>query len=292
MKAIVFGEIIWDIYPDERVIGGAAFNFGAHLAHLGDEVYLLGAVGRDALGESALDEMRRHGVRTDRMQINSFPTGACTVTLNEEKIPSYRVHANVAYDHVTLTDGDIDAVRALDADMLYFNTLCQRGEQSRAALRRLVESVPFAERFCDVNLRVDCFDVDSLDYCLSHATTVKVSDEEAHFIYDLGLLTNTHLPFAEALVERYPNLRLVLYTLGKEGSLVYEAASGRTVSSGKPRPVQVVSTVGAGDCYGASFLHAYLMDGRIEPAVSLATERSRFVVSRQEAVPFEEGETV
>lgn len=288
MKAIVFGEIIWDVYPEESVIGGAAFNFGAHMAHLGDEVYLLSAVGSDSLGEAAMGELARHGVRDELMQTNSYPTGACTVTLNAEKIPSYHVHTNVAYDHIALTEKTVSRVRAIGAEMIYLNTLCQRGAESRAALHALLESVPFDECFCDVNLRTDCFDADSLKYCLSHATTVKVSDEEAHFIYELGLLEQTDVPFEKALVERYPNLRLVLYTKGGEGSLVYEAASGKTYESGKPKPVRVVSTVGAGDCYGASFLHAYLANGDIENAIALATERSGFVVSQRAAVPFEQ----
>ena len=49
MKAIVFGEIIWDIYSEEKVIGGAPFNFSAHLSHLGCEAYLISAVGEDDL---------------------------------------------------------------------------------------------------------------------------------------------------------------------------------------------------------------------------------------------------
>jgi fructokinase len=287
MKAIVFGEIIWDVYPDQSVIGGAAFNFGAHMAHLGDEVYLLSAVGSDSLGEAAMGELARHGVRDELMQTNSYPTGACTVTLNAEKIPSYHVHGNVAYDHIKLTDREIEKIVKTGADLIYFNTLCQRGEASRRALRTLMGAVNVRERFCDVNLRTDCFDADSLGYCLSHATTVKVSDEEAHFIYELGLLEKSDLPFERALAARYPNLRLVLYTLGGDGSRVYEAASGKTYESGKPKPVRVVSTVGAGDCYGASFLHAYLANGDIENAIALATERSGFVVSQTAAVPFE-----
>ncbi len=292
MKAIVFGEVIWDVYPDQSVIGGAAFNFGAHMAHLGDEVYLLSAVGADALGEAAMGELARHGVRTDLMQTNGFSTGACTVTLNEEKIPSYHVHANVAYDHIALTEETVARARAIGAEMIYLNTLCQRGAESRAALRALLEAVPFDECFCDVNLRTDCFDRESLGYCLSHATTVKVSDEEAHFLYEMGLLEKSDLPFEQALAARYPNLCLVLYTLGGEGSRVYEAASGKTYESGKPKPVRVVSTVGAGDCYGASFMHSYLANGNIENAIALATERSGFVVSQTAAVPYEREETV
>ena len=73
---------------------------------------------------------------------------------------------------------------------------------------------------------------------------------------------------------------------------MYETASGKTYESGKPKPVRVVSTVGAGDCYGASFMHSYLANSDLEKAIALATERSAFVVSQTAAVPFEQEGTV
>ena len=32
MNCIVYGEVLWDVYPDKSVIGGAPFNFAAHLS--------------------------------------------------------------------------------------------------------------------------------------------------------------------------------------------------------------------------------------------------------------------
>ena len=63
MKLISFGEVLWDIYPDGKCIGGAPFNFAAHAARLGEEAYLLSAVGKDALGEETLAAVRAAGAR-------------------------------------------------------------------------------------------------------------------------------------------------------------------------------------------------------------------------------------
>ena len=41
MKSIVYGETLWDIFPEEKVIGGASFNFAAHMSHLGNETYFI-----------------------------------------------------------------------------------------------------------------------------------------------------------------------------------------------------------------------------------------------------------
>ena len=50
-----FGEVLWDLFPDSRVIGGAPFNFAAHRSKLGAEVSFVSAVGQDELGEAAAE---------------------------------------------------------------------------------------------------------------------------------------------------------------------------------------------------------------------------------------------
>lgn len=288
MTTVAFGEIIWDVYPDESVIGGAPFNFCAHLAHLGDTVYLASATAADALGKQALEHIRRHGVRTELMQISSAPTGRCMVTLNEQKIPQYEVLTDTAYDNMTVTDAYLQTLQDLHADVFYFNTLIQRNPVSRAALCAILEACRFRHIFCDINLRENCFDKESLLRCLSTATILKVSQEEAHFLSDFDLLPAGDDPefFTKTVAARFPNLTTVVYTLGKHGSAVYDATSNTLYRSGEPQNVPVVSTVGAGDCYGATFLHYYLSGSTIPEAIRLATERSNIVVAHKEAIPF------
>lgn len=161
MKAIVYGETIWDIFPEEEVIGGAPFNFSAHLAHLGNETHLITAVGEDSLGDQALAQAARHGIRTDLIRRSAHKTGACLVTLDEKGSPSYQVLTDVAYDHIKADDGMIEAIRAIRADVFYFNTLIQRCEESAQSLVRILEACRFPEIVCDINLRKDCFDAGS-----------------------------------------------------------------------------------------------------------------------------------
>lgn len=288
MKTIAFGEIIWDVYPDEAVIGGAPFNFAAHLAHLGDTAYLASAVAEDGLGKDALTHIRAHGVRADLMQVSTHPTGRCTVTLNADKIPQYDVATDVAYDNLTATDAYLHRIREIGADVFYFNTLIQRGPVSREALVRILQTCSFPDIFCDINLRKNCFDRDSLLRCLTSATMLKVSLEEAHFLPELGLLpaglNEDALP--EQLCRSYPNIRYAVFTLGADGSAVFDARAGKLYRSGKPEQVPVVSTVGAGDCYGATFLHSIMAGMTVPQAIRAATERSNIVVSHKEAIPF------
>lgn len=283
MKAIIYGEVIWDVYPDAAVIGGAPFNFSAHLAHLGDESYLITAVGEDCLGVDALNEMKKHGIHTDFVQKNSYSTGKCLVTLDANGVPSYNVLKNTAYDNITLPE---TAFENLNGDVFYFNTLIQRNEVSKNTLKNILSKCNFPEIFCDINLRKDCFDKESLDLCLKASTMVKISDEEGHFLEDLGLIKVSEELFARRVAAAYPNLKQIVYTLGKDGSEVYDKKSDTIYQSGKPPKVEVVSTVGAGDCFGATYLHHIMAGDSVPEAIKQATLRSNVVVSHKEAIPF------
>lgn len=285
MNCLVFGETIWDVYPTERTIGGAPFNFAANLAHLGDTAYLLSAVGDDELGREAFMSMEHHGIRQDLMQVNAHETGKCLVTLDDNRIPQYNVLTDVAYDHITADENTVSRIQALAPDALYFGTLCQRGA-SEKALDTLLSQCTFREIFCDINIRDGCSDAATTEKCLSRATVLKISDEEAHFIADYGLVADGDGSLEERLAKQYKNLKQVILTMGKNGSRVYDCATGQTVESGRPDRVNVVSTVGAGDCYGATYFHWYMAGASVRAAIDQATKRSNIVVASYSALPF------
>ncbi len=284
MKYLVFGETIWDVYPDKRAIGGAPFNFSANVSLLGGDCAFITGLGRDDMGEKAAEYIRLYGVRDDFICYNDKMTGQCLVELDEKGVPRYNVLTDTAYDNITCGDGLLEKIREYSPDLFYFNTLIQRSQESRDALCTILDKVRFENIFCDVNIRPGCCDRGALNLCLERATIVKISDEEAHFVSDFGLVDKDK-PLPEELHRVYPNLRLLVYTMGKKGSQVYDFVSGKMYDSGIPANVPVVSTVGAGDCYSASFLHTYLSGSTIEEAMRTATERSNIVVAHTEAIP-------
>lgn len=286
IKALVYGETIWDVYPDGEVIGGAPFNFSAHLAHLGNEVRLITAVGNDDLGDRAIEKMEYHRIGTEFVQKNGYPTGRCEVTLDENGVPKYDIVKDVSYDHIAVDDELIRAIKEYKPDVFYFNSLIQRSKESQEGLLRILNSCRFKQVFCDINIREGCFDRFSLAVCMERATILKVSCEESHWLYDIGLLKARERNFPLSAAKQYPSLDLIIYTLGKDGSQVYDPMTKMTYLSGKPEKVRVVSTVGAGDCYGATFIDSYMRGDSIPDAMYRATERSNLVVSRKEAVPF------
>ena len=279
MKIISFGEIIWDIYPDASHIGGAPLNFAAHAAQLGAEAQLISAVGDDALGEAAREALSRFGVDDSAVAtVSGKPTGQCLVTLDEESKPHYDLLADAAYDAISC-----DAMPVCDA--FAFGTLIQRSEHNRRTLQQLLESGCLGEVFCDLNIRPPHYDVESVERCLRYATILKVSREElpavTQLLYDQSLDVEAAVAW---LCADHPNIRLCLITLDCDGALAYDAATGKTYRRAA-EAVDVVSTVGAGDSFGAAFLVTYLRTGGIDAALQKAVEVSAFVVAHKEAVP-------
>ena len=285
-KILALGDIIWDIYDTGAHIGGAALNFCAHAAKCGAKPYMLSRVGFDPLGDEAIYKMRRLGINTDLTRRADFPTGQCVVSLDEKGIPTFNVLRNVAYDKIKLSDYDVERVKDVAPDALNFGTLIQRDEVSRSALRRLLSECRFSEIICDVNLRRECYDEESVGLCLETATILKVSDEEEPLLQNLGGYEkgNTPRDIAERITAKYKNVKYLLLTLGEKGCFVYSAKDGACYSKTPPK-VTVESTVGAGDSFTAAF-SVYLMNGApVTEAVDVATRLSAFVVSRPAAVP-------
>lgn len=279
MKILSIGEIIFDVFNGEAEIGGAPLNFCAHCASLGAESALVSAVGNDALAFVATEKLHRFGVNSEFVQHNGFPTGQCIVTMNGSS-PEYDVLRPAAYDKIKAEDN------AFSADVFAFGTLIQRDEVSRNAVKSILSKGSFGEVFCDVNLRKDCYDEESCRLCLENATILKVSAEEEPLLADFGLYKrcDSEKETVKSVCEIYKNIKLVLYTKGENGSLIYD----RTENEFHDIPAietKVVSTVGAGDSYSAAFLCEYLKSGNIRAAGEAGAKLSAFVVSRRGAVP-------
>ena len=75
MKALAFGEILWDVNGNEKTIGGAPLNVLAHIRRLGGESSIVSAVGSDELGRDSLACLEDFGIAERYVRISPFPTG-------------------------------------------------------------------------------------------------------------------------------------------------------------------------------------------------------------------------
>ena len=279
-KALVFGEVLWDVFGAEKTIGGAPFNFAAHFAALGGEAVFCSAVGRDALGREARARVKQLRVDDSLTADSDLPTGACQVTLGTDGQPRYQLLENVAYDAIQLPDEPVQA------DLLYLGTLARRSAFSRETAAKLACSGSFGEVFVDINVRRPFIDREVVEESLQSATILKLSREEAGCLTEFGLLPEQkdEEALARALTAAYPRLRLILITLDKDGALAYDARNAVCIRSRKPEST-LVSAVGAGDRFSACFAWNWLNGRSAEECLNRGVLLSDYVVTQLGAVP-------
>lgn len=280
MKILSFGEILWDVYDSEAHIGGAPLNFGAHLGKMGQEVYMLSALGEDDLGKLAESYLDSFGVSRDFIGISrTKDTGRCLVTLDKNGMPFYNLLDDVAYDFI-----DTDKVKG-HFDVLYFGTLALRHDHNKASLEALIKRVNFGDIFVDLNIRSPYYSKESVTFATEKATILKVSLEELDTVASLLEIDGgDYKAFARQLARGYRGLKCIIITLGSEGAFALDTSSDKEYSCDSVK-VEVKSTVGAGDSFSAAFLHKYLKGNDIQSCLDLASRVAGFVVSRYEAIP-------
>ncbi len=276
MKILSFGEIIWDVYEAEKFIGGAPLNLAAHCSKQGAEGFMLSAVGNDDLGKDALEKVKSFNVRTDFVSVNEAKeTGKCIVTLNENGVPSYNVLTDVAYDYIKAPDN----VNELQFDVFCFGTLALRSSENLETVKSIIKDSKINKVYCDINIRPPFFSDEAILFALENANILKISDEEMHFVSEVCGLKES-----EDIAEKYKNLEFILLTQGEKGACVYDCKGKKAYFENAPK-VEVASTVGAGDSFGATFICEYFKTNDIEKSLKKAIEISAFVVSQKEAIP-------
>lgn len=280
MKVLSFGEIIWDVYPDEKHLGGAPLNFAAHFAKQGGEAYVLSALGDDELGNEALNKLSLWKVNAEYVSVLSGKdTGKCLVTLDKQGVPTYNIVRDSAYDYINCSSVSDEF------DALYFGTLALRNEYNRREISELIKSHSFKEIFVDVNLREPFISRESLMLCMENATVLKISNEELSAVSKI--LYNTEYDYkniATEISKTFQNIKFIIITLGEKGSYAYDVRNKTSFSCAAER-VKVASTVGAGDSFSAVFLYKYMCGFDIDSCLKSASRISAYVVSKTEAVP-------
>jgi fructokinase len=263
-------------------------NFAVFCARLGNRSVLVSSLGNDDYGNAARSLLAQPNLDLTHLQLDeTHPTGTVEVTFLTSNQPSYLISRGVAWDFIQLTPDVLATVRAADA--ICFETLPQRHEVSRSTIRNLVESAP-AEcvRICDINIRMPDCTPEVLRWSVAHANIIKVSEEELprtfSFLGGLGLAEGDLTPetASYALLENFPDCRLVATTLGAEGCLV-------TTRDGAFRhpgfPIELVDPVGAGDAFTAGLLHAYLRDASPPLMAEIGNLCGSYVAGKHGATP-------
>ena len=279
-KVIVgIGEILWDMLPTGKALGGAPANFAYHAKRLGEDGWAVSAIGNDALGREIMEIVMEKGWR-NLISVTSRPTGTVQVSLDAKGVPSYTIMEDVAWDNIPFTPQM--AALASRADAVCFGSLVQRGNSRDSVLRFLRAMRPEALRVFDINLRQHYYSKEVIDESLQLSDILKINDEEIRIVAELFGLGGDDTAACRALIERY-GLKLVILTRGADGSEVITADEAIPQAVGQ---VEVVDTVGAGDSFTAAFVVAYLRGDSLADAQRLANETAAYVCSCKGAMPF------
>jgi fructokinase len=280
-RVVGIGELLWDVLPTERKLGGAPANFTCHAHALGADARLISRVGDDADGRAALAQLKELRLPTDCIQVDpALRTGTVTVQLERDGQPHYTIHENVAWD--ALSD-DAPARAAIShADAVCFGTLAQRSEHSRQTIRSLLSLAPSsALRILDVNLRAPYVFRDIIIDSLNLANVLKLNETELPLIAQILEISPEPREMIPALADRFP-LRCVAYTRGALGSLLFADGEWSELRSS---PTEVVDTVGAGDSFTAAMTLGLLAEWPLRDVHARASELAAFVCSRTGATP-------
>ena len=156
MNVISIGEVLWDIVGQEEHLGGATFNFSAHLSRLGHTVSFISAVGKDKRGQKVIDRMSQLDLTPEYLSVDKdHQTGTAAVALATDGQPKFVLHRPAAYDFPQLTTAQCDRLFARPVDWIYFGTLHQIYPQARHLTADLLNRASPARSFYDVNLRLD-----------------------------------------------------------------------------------------------------------------------------------------
>jgi fructokinase len=280
------GEVLWDLLPSGKQLGGAPANFAYMANLLGDRGVVASRLGADNLGREARSSMDQLGISTRYVQEDAtHPTGTVHISVDAAGQPGFTIQDAVAWDSLEWTPQWDELARATDA--VCFGTLAQRSPASQATIRRFLHSVPAsALRVYDINLRQSFFSRDIVHESLELSHVVKLNDHELPRIAELlSFDASGEEQQARRLLEAY-GLRLVCVTRGASGSLL--VTEGQIATHNGFR-IRVADSVGAGDAFTASLVHHYLRGASLDQINEAANRLAAWAATQVGATPSTQG---
>lgn len=280
LKVIAIGEIVWDMLPSGKQLGGAPLNFAFFSKELGAEAYAVSAIGNDVLGDETLAVASATGVNLDYLQRNNLPTSRVLISLDNEGVPQYEIVENVAWDALECPQMILDLVK--DASVMCWGSLAQRSVTSRQSVLAMLSAAPKeCVKVFDINIRQHYYSREVIETSLGYADILKLNEDELPLVASLLGLSGQERDIVRQLIEKYA-LKYLVYTHGADFSEVY-SATGECSHVPTPK-VRVVDTVGAGDSFTAVFVTSILQGLSMAESHARAVEVSAYVCTQNGAI--------
>jgi fructokinase len=281
-RTLVAGEVLWDCFPDSRRLGGAPLNFAFFLKRLQHLPLLVSAVGTDSPGEEARSAIAALGLDTTFLRsTDRYQTGRAIVRLGPGDETSFTIDRPAAYDAVELSAAETRTLVQWGPTWFYYGTLFASRARARDVLRALLDAIPNATRFYDLNLRPGFESPELVLELLQAADVVKLNERELSLVSQWLELPSDPEGFSREGSRRF-QWRAAAVTLGARGCAML--VDGH-YAEGPGVAVDVVDPVGAGDAFAAAFMHGIVSNWPVASIVRFANRAGAFIVRAHGAIP-------
>ncbi|MEO9953739.1 carbohydrate kinase [Nonlabens sp.] len=280
MKNIVcFGEVLWDVFPTHKKIGGAPLNVALRLQSLDNSVSVISSIGDDKKGREIKEYTVEKSVNATHIQVhNELKTGKVKVMLNQKGSASYDIMYPRAWDKIQLTEENEKLTEKADA--FIYGSLATRDETSRHTLYELLKIASY--KIFDVNLREPYYTKEVLTHLMEQADFIKFNDDE---IFEIGELLDSKTHSLEQNIKfigDFTDTQTICVTKGRHGAILYV---NDTFYYNSGYQVEVVDTVGAGDSFLATLISKLLKENQPQEAINYACAVGALVASSEGANP-------
>ena len=281
LMILVFGEILFDLFPGCKRLGGAPLNFAYHLKKLGLDVRFISRVSKDSNGMEILDFLSKNNFDINDIQIDSASkTGTVNVIKADDGGHSFEIVKNAAYDNLEYSDKIRNLINE-NPDLVYFGTLIQRTAKGSETVEKILSKLRGKSRlFCDLNLRPGCYSPETVKRSLYYSDLLKINNDELDILYK-QISENTEAE-PSAILTEYSISDLII-TRGESGSLWIRGEE--TEKNSNVEKISVADTVGAGDAFAAVAAAGYLQKIPVKKILELGSGFAAHICTVQGALP-------
>ncbi|PQJ69556.1 carbohydrate kinase family protein [Polaribacter butkevichii] len=278
-KIVCFGEVLWDVFPNHKKIGGAPLNVAVRLKSFNNDVAMISAIGNDVLGKKILKYINDLKINTEAVEVlEDFNTGEVAVTLNKKGAATYKIVHPKAWDKILFTAKSSEMVK--QADAFVFGSLITRDAVSKNTLFQLLDYAKYA--IFDVNLRAPFYAKELLLELMHKANFIKFNDDELYEISDFlgspfhNLEQNIHF-----IAEKTKTAHICV-TKGEHGAvLLYD----HQLYYNSGYKIKVKDTIGSGDSFLASLISKLINGASPQKAIDFACAVGALVAEKEGANP-------
>lgn len=279
VNVVCFGEVLYDVFPTHKKIGGAPLNVALRLSSLGIDTQIISRIGNDEIGKELLSFINKNKVSTAHIQVDpTHKTGEVVVQLDDTGSASYTINYPVAWDKIECNP-EIENLVKKAAAFIYGSLVC-RDATSFKTLVKLLGCAKY--KVFDVNLRSPFYKKEVLTNLMMQSDFIKFNDEE---LYEISKFLNSpyhSLKQNILYIAELINTNRICVTLGSHGAVLYYDGMFYYNSGYE---VKVVDTVGSGDSFLAGLISKLLTQNDPQIAIDFACALGALVAEKRGANP-------